>query len=131
MKHAPLATRSSWSRIVHSPLVLIVCVCITVYMSTVVYAQWQKEREWNARVVVREEEVRAARELHETLQARVAYAESESGKEAYIRQSFDVAASGETLIILPETKQEAQAPVATSTAPAPTWWQRVTTALFD
>lgn len=122
---APLA------RFIQSPITLGVFLMITVYAGTIIYTQWKKEREWNARVVVREVDVRAARERHNALKARVAYAESEVGKEEYLRQSFDVAQHGEALIVLPETKKVS--PTDTIAEPAPTlsWWQQLIAKILD
>ncbi len=131
MKLSPSLPSSAWSRFIHAPITLGVFLLITCYTSTIVYAQWKKEREWNARVILREVDVRAARERHDALKARVAYAESEVGKDEYVRQSFDVAQRGEALIILPETKKEIRTEIATEPVPALPWWREFMAKIFN
>ncbi|OGG61106.1 hypothetical protein A3C87_03070 [Candidatus Kaiserbacteria bacterium RIFCSPHIGHO2_02_FULL_49_34] len=124
MKTPRIHTPSAWSRFVHSPITLGVCVLVTLYTSSIIFTQWKKERLWNARAEDRAIDVRAARDRHDTLKARVAYAESDAGKEEYIRQSFDVAQKGESLVILPETKKEEIVPDELELPEEKSWWQK-------
>ena len=88
-------------RFIHSPVTLSVCVLLTLYASTILYAQWKKERVWSARVEARAADLQIAQEKYVAIEERAKYAESALGREEYLRSSFDVAREGEALLILP------------------------------
>lgn len=87
--------------IFHSAFLLCICVVITGFAVSGIISQFPKERAYQARVIESTKELVRMQTMHAELAARVAYVESEQGREAYVRQAFDVARPGETLIILP------------------------------
>ena len=104
-------------------LVLVVVACVFVAWSVVV--RWQVEREMAARREAVQAEYDNLSERYDTLKTQVEYLRDERSLEAEVRKNFDVARTGESVVILLDDTQTPPnssntAYVATSSAP---WWQ--------
>ncbi len=110
----------------HSAFLLCVCVSITGFAISGILSQFPKERAYQARVRESAMELARMQTAHAELAARVAYVESEQGRETYVRQAFDVARPGETLIIIPQAASSAEEATTTpDSSGEDSWFQRL------
>lgn len=111
---------------IHSPFVLAAALLIAVLVMSSVVSQYKNERAFRVRVDEKMRTLENLRAAHAALAERVIYAESPQGREAYVRESYDLALPGETLVVLsPQGNAIEDATSSAGDVPEPTVWNRV------
>lgn len=104
---------------IHSWLVLLLLILISIPLSISVYERYNVEREMASRRAAIEVEKEALSNRKQVLEERVEYLKDDRGIEAEIRRHFDVAKEGEQVVIILEDEIENEATVGTMEDEAP------------
>lgn len=115
--------KKSYTDWLYTRPVLVFLGFLILFVGYAVFERWSVEQDMSARRAEAEAERNAALVRMADLQEKVDYLEGERGIEEEIRKHFDVAREGETVVILTGEPESETSEVATSTAPAPRWYQ--------
>ena len=97
--------------ILFSRVTLILLLIPIVFLGLSVFDLFQKEREVSKRRIEREGELHRLHERAAVLEANVEMLESDRGIEAEIRDRYDVAKEGETVVVIIEHEERVVVPV--------------------
>ena len=126
-----LGKKNNWLPWLYSYPMVAILATLTFFAALAVWERLLVEREMNERRMAAEVKQREALQRQAALETEVAYFEGERGVEAEIRQHFNVAQVGETVIILTgevppsaaDTKRDPDTSDDTAWLPWKEWWQ--------
>lgn len=95
-----LNIRTTKKRVVDSPVVLFLCLLVSMVAISGSISQFPKERNFGERVAEKQKKLDALREERDEVARNVVYLESERGREEYIRRLYGAAMAGEIVVVV-------------------------------
>lgn len=114
--------RRRLKRYLYSPLVLVPLGFVVVWAAFGVWDVYTKERETREKRAERTEELHALEARASALQEEIDALSTERGREAEVRERFEVAREGEQVIVIVDPKEE---PAEEAPPPEKSWWQKI------